>query len=275
MEHETEITATTRRELDAQWRVREVANPDISPNALLPWLPAEVPGHVHLDLMRAGVIPDPFVRLNERGVQWIDETDWVYEAAFHLDEPMPPTTYLLFNGLDTVAEIKLNGELIGTSDNMLIAHEFPVGQNLRSGDGAEGDNSLRILFRSALQVGRERWNEWTDAGNASTKLHHNYWGPRSFVRKAQYMYGWDWGPELLSCGIWRPVELVAVPVARLLDWKYDVSFDGGAKAVVAISAFIERAAGAANTPVTFTAALTGVGSDAEEFEDSLPACTLS
>ena len=79
----------------------------------LPWLPAEVPGCAHLDLMRAGVIPDPFVRLHERDVAWVDQTDWVYETTFTLDSTPLPNTFLRFHGLDTIAEITLNGEPLG------------------------------------------------------------------------------------------------------------------------------------------------------------------
>src|SRR5262249_23119553 len=157
------------------------------------------------------------------------ETDWVYETTFQVDEP-PAHAYLLFHGLDTIAEILLNGEELGRTDNMLIPHEFPV-----SGKLQPGENTLRVIFRSALRIGRERQAAW-NAEKEGFLPHWFVWGPRSFVRKTQYMYGWDWGPELVSCGLWRPVELVTVPVARLLDWKYDVEFTADDKAIVTISA---------------------------------------
>ena len=106
---------TTRQLIDTGWRVREVAAPETPEHNQLPWLPAQVPGHIHLDLMRAGVIPDPFARLHERDVAWVSESDWEYETTFVVDDPIPSHAFLLFHGLDTVAEIALNGEPLGTS----------------------------------------------------------------------------------------------------------------------------------------------------------------
>lgn len=255
---------TTHLLIDAGWRVRELPREGASPTTVLNWLPAQVPGQIHLDLARAGVIPDSFYRMFERDVAWVDECDWQYETTFTLPTPLPAHAYLRFDGLDTVAEIVLNGQAVGKTENMFIPHEFAVGGKLR-----EGENTLQVSFRSALQVGRERQTAWNSSGNDTTQTHWNNWGPRSFVRKAQYMYGWDWGPELVSCGIWRPVELVSVPVARLLDWKYDVVFQGD-KAVVTVEADIERAPSALSTPLAFRIALPFVSTNGARSTDGLP-----
>lgn len=99
----------------------------VSPSSPLDWLPAQVPGHVHLDLMRAGVIADPFCRMAERGAAWVDEADWIYEATFYVgEEEATENAYLVFHGLDTVAAILLNGEPLGQTGNMFIPHEFNV-----------------------------------------------------------------------------------------------------------------------------------------------------
>lgn len=245
---------TLRVQLESDWRFRELNSRGGSEASDLDWMPAQVPGNVHLDLMRNGVIADPFQRMHERSCAWVDETDWVYETTFPVEKP-PAHAYLLFHGLDTLAEIFLNGEELARTDNMFVPHEFPVGGKLRA-----GENTLRVIFRSALRVGRERQKEWVGA-DSLPRPHWFVWGPRSFVRKAQYMYGWDWGPELVSCGIWRPVELVTVPVARLLDWRYEVEFVGGSpeapeKAVVHVEAEIERAPGQEERLLTFTAGFT-------------------
>ncbi|HET6382477.1 MAG TPA: glycoside hydrolase family 2 protein [Armatimonadota bacterium] len=264
-------SVTTRRTtIQNDWRVKEATSRGTSSASDLPWLPAAVPGHVHLDLMRAGVITDPFYRIAERSAAWVDETDWVYETTFQVEEPVAASTYLVFHGLDTIARISLNDELIGETDNMFVPHEFPVASKLRVGTGEAGQNALRIVFSSALRVGRERQKEWTDAGNDSLAPEWFLWGPRSFVRKAQYMYGWDWGPELVSCGIWKPVELVEVPTARLLDWKYDTTFTPDGKAIVRIDAFFERGAGAEEAPLTLTAAISEVGWQSMEYDDPIP-----
>jgi len=243
---------TTRRELSDGWRFQDVHVPGASPTTRLPRLPAQVPGHVHLDLHRAGVIPDPFYRLSERAVAWVDETDFVYETTFHQDGPAPACAFLVFHGLDTLAEVSLNGEPLGTADNMFIPHEFAVGGRLRAGEGADGDNVLRVQFASPLRVGRERHAAWEAAGKGTRPHDWFMWGPRSFVRKAQYMYGWDWGPELLGCGLWQRVELVTVPVARITDWKYDVEFTDDGKAVVTVTADVERAPTTADVALDLT-----------------------
>ena len=235
------------------WRFREVPPATEQAMTEISWLPAEVPGHVHLDLMRAGVIPDPFNRLNERTVAWVDEKDWVYEAVFHLDVPVAELTYLRFNGLDTVAEICLNGELLGKTDNMFIPHEFAVGDKLRVGAGVEGENTLQVTFRSALKTGLDRRDAWDAAGNDTMPAHWNAWSSRSFVRKAQYMYGWDWGPVLISCGIWQQVELVQVPTARIVDYRYTPTFHADGSATVTVETTVERAG--ASTPLTLAVAI--------------------
>jgi len=241
---------TTRITLDSNWRFKELEPRGNSEASDLDWMEAQVPGHVHLDLMRNGVLQDPFYRMAERSCAWVDETDWVYETTFTVDEP-PAHAYLRFNGLDTVAEIEMNGEELGRTDNMFIPHELPVGGKLKA-----GENTLRVIFRSAPRVGRERQKEWMDNAGPDDTLpdpHWFSWAPRSFVRKAQYMYGWDWGPELVSCGIWKPVELITVPVARILDWRYDVELEDN-RAIVNITAEIEHGRKQA-APLTLSASI--------------------
>jgi len=258
---------TTRRTIDTGWRLQPL--PDEDPDAragrrpsedpVLPPLPAKVPGHVHDDLMRAGVIQDPFHRMAEIGAGWVDETAWTYETTFQVDDPPPQHAYLTFHGLDTIAEITLNDAPIGRSDNMFVAHEFPAGESLRA-----GENRLKVSFLSAPRVGRERAQKWYDAHPG---VPIGAIGERSFVRKAQYMYGWDWGPRIVSCGIWKPVELTSVPVARLLDWRCEVEFTPAGPAVLHIEAFVERSPSAHDTALTLTASLPGVGNTADGFTD--------
>jgi beta-mannosidase len=174
------------------------------------WLPAEVPGHVHLDLVRNGVIADPLQRMHELGCQWVDEKDWSYRTSFewHPKEGCPKRV-LRFEGLDTVCSIFLNDELVAEHDNMFVPLEIDVTDLLR-----DGPNSLRVDFRSAAEVARER-------RQAYFSKHHlpedcECFEDRAFVRKAQYMFGWDWGPRLVSCGICRPVCLIEY-AARIVD----------------------------------------------------------
>lgn len=243
---------TTKQTLSTGWRVREVPRAETPPHNHLPWLPAQVPGGVHLDLMRAGVIPDPLARLHERGVAWVDESDWVYETTFAVDDPPPACAFLHFHGLDTLAEVALNGEVLGQTEDMFIPHEFPVGGKLNA-----GENILRVTFRSALRVGRERQAAWNAGGHDTLPYHWDNWAERAFVRKAQYQYGWDWGPVLRGCGLWQPVELITVPVARITDWKHSVEFRKDGQAMVTVTAEVERAPGQDETPLTLAVSLDG------------------
>ncbi|HET9932462.1 MAG TPA: hypothetical protein VFQ35_17290, partial [Polyangiaceae bacterium] len=111
----------------------------------LEWLPARIPGHVHLDLVGNGVIAHPFENLNELGARWVDAEDWVYRCEFDFAfDAERPQTRLYFGGLDTVATIYLNGKQIGEHDNMFVPCEFDVGTAL-----VAGKNLLEIQFASA------------------------------------------------------------------------------------------------------------------------------
>lgn len=166
------------------------------------WQPAEVPGHVHLDLLRLGCIPDPFWGENEREVAWVDRVTWEYRTKFEwAPDAEFPHRALLFEGLDTVCRVLLNGEEIGTFDNMFVSHEAEVSRRLR-----EGRNCLHLQFSPAEQVGKSRREEYFRRNGVVPTVAN--FDARSFVRKAQYMFGWDWGPKLISCGIWKPVSLV-------------------------------------------------------------------
>lgn len=162
------------------------------------WLPASVPGTVHLDLLKTGQIPDPFYGLNEREVQWVGESDWLYQCSFDLSENFPTgsATWLCFDGLDTFATVWLNGQQILTSDNMFIPHRLNVQPLLRP-----TDNRLQILFESAFRRGEEYEAQY------GRKVAWNGAPSRVYVRKAQYHYGWDWGPTLITAGIWQSVRL--------------------------------------------------------------------
>lgn len=176
----------------------------------LEWLPAEVPGHVHLDLARNGVIPNPLSERHELGCQWVDGETWVYSAEFETaHEPGLPHRRLRFGGLDTVCEVYLNEELIACHDNMFVPLEVNVDERLRA-----GRNSLKVRFLPAACAGETRRAEYFAAQGLPSDLVR--FEERAFVRKAPYMFGWDWGPRLISAGIWKPVELDEFE-ARIVD----------------------------------------------------------
>ncbi|MFN4180981.1 MAG: glycosyl hydrolase 2 galactose-binding domain-containing protein, partial [Armatimonadota bacterium] len=166
-------------------------------------IPAQVPGVVHLDLMRAGKLVDPFYRLNELVVKWVEEREWWYRREF--DAPTELLNHdaveLVFHGLDTVATVWLNGKKVGEVDNMFIPHMFEVKSLLN-----EGRNTLVVKIDSPTKVAEEREKRYG-------ALHSAFFQARPYLRKAQYSFGWDWGPRLPTSGIWRPVELFAYNVA--------------------------------------------------------------
>jgi beta-mannosidase len=159
------------------------------------WLTATVPGTVHLDLMSNKIIPDPYKDENEKKVQWIENEDWEYQTRFKVSakELENQNVDLLFNGLDTFSEIYLNGQLLKTTDNMFRKWTVPVKAYLKN-----GENHLQIKFKSAINVGNELAKKLPFTTPET---------PRSFVRKAQYQFGWDWGPRLVTAGIWKDVRL--------------------------------------------------------------------
>ncbi|PJJ66148.1 beta-mannosidase [Chryseobacterium geocarposphaerae] len=159
------------------------------------WLTASVPGTVHLDLMNNKIIPDPYQDENEKKVQWVENEDWDYQTSFKLSskELANQNIDLVFNGSDTFSEIYLNGKLLQSTDNMFRKWTIPVKQNLKI-----GENILQVKFKSAVNVGKELAKRVPFTTPES---------PRSYVRKAQYQFGWDWGPRLVTAGIWKNVQL--------------------------------------------------------------------
>ncbi len=158
--------------------------------------------------MDHGLIEEPFFRLNERSVQWVDKEDWVYETTF--DIPAKMLGYknyrLVFNGLDTYADVELNGEKILSADNMFRRWPVDVSQKLK-----ERGNVLQIYFHSPIKIDIPKWEALPyhyEAGNDQSQNGGLFGKQVSiFARKAGYHYGWDWGPRLVTSGIWRSVVL--------------------------------------------------------------------
>lgn len=183
------------------------------------WLKATVPGYVHTDLRDNDIIDDPFYRLNEHDVQWIDKRDWEYKTTFNIDKRILDKNVieLEFNGLDTYANIYLNDQLILKTDNMFISWVIGCKDYLK-----EGENTLKILLESPIKIGLEKREDLAyqlpGAENDQSKL--GGLGNRKvtvFSRKPAYHFGWDWGPRLVSSGIWRDIILNAWNKAKIVD----------------------------------------------------------
>ncbi len=168
------------------------------------WLPASVPGCVHTDLIDNKLIPDPFYRLNEQKVKWIENADWEYSTTFNVSGELASFSNidLEFGGLDTYADVFLNDSLLLKADNMFISWSVPV-KNLVK----QGENSLRIYFHSAVNVGMDKLRKVPYTLMAANEIAPENERSNVFTRKAPFHYGWDWGPRLVTCGIWKPIKL--------------------------------------------------------------------
>lgn len=169
-------------------------------------VPAAVPGQVHVDLLRAGLIPDPYLDDNESLLAWIGLVDWTYRTVFSVtaaDRAAAQRHDLVFDGIDTVATIHLNGQLLADVANQHRTYRFDVTDVLR-----DGDNELVVAFRSPIK--------YADAQSTSFGARPRpYPTPYDAIRKSACSFGWDWGISTASSGLWRPVHLESWSTARL------------------------------------------------------------
>ncbi len=179
------------KELKANWQFKKMGTAQ--------WHRATVPGTVHTDLLNNQLIPDPFYRNNETKLQWIAATDWEYKTVFNLDAATinKKNIQLVFEGLDTYADVFLNNQQILSANNMFRTWKVNVKKIIK-----QQDNQLHIIFRSSDRTG--------DSLRATSSLiHPSEYMNRNYVRKAQYHFGWDFAPKLITCGIWRKVKIEA------------------------------------------------------------------
>ena len=182
------------------------------------WLPATVPGDVHLDLLANKKIPDPFFRDNESKLQWIEKESWEYRLNFDATPAMMARSNvdLVFDGLDAAAQVYLNGAPVLNEDNMFRVWRVPVKGHIHA-----GTNLLRVVFPSPIKAAEEA--AASDAFRLRSKTED-----KTYIRKAAFEYGWDWGPRFVTSGIWRPVRLEAWDKVRIADFairQRDVSKD--------------------------------------------------
>jgi len=152
------------------------------------------PSDVHLTLLKEGIIPDSFYRLNEKEVQWVGQEDWIYTCKFFIDSSLiqNQTATIVFEGLDTYAYVFLNDSLILRTDNMFVKWETEINSILKL-----GDNSLRLVFKNPIEINEQK----------AKKLNYKLPDDRGFTRKAAYQFGWDWGPKIVTMGIWKDARI--------------------------------------------------------------------
>ena len=199
-----------------EWTVRATPSGEawsLVPEAVRPrvsaGIPARVPGVVHTDLMAAGLLADPYVALNEAEQHWVGAQTWTYTCVFGLGEDSAEleadNVDLLCDGLDTVAEVLVNGLPVGRSVNMHRRNVFPVRPLLRV-----GLNQIEVVFSPALDYVAQMKEL---LGERPHVEHDDY----NLIRKMACNFGWDWGPRLITAGIWRPISLHCWNHARVLD----------------------------------------------------------
>ena len=229
-----------RTDLRLGWSVRAISG-DRS-GFVLGTYPAEVPGCVHTDLMTAGVIPDPYLDGNEAALRWMHEVDWRYTTVLDPDAvPLQPTVPgervdLVFEGIDTVGTIRLGNAVedsdkaeLGRTYNMHRSYRFDISSYL-SGAPLE----LEVDLNSATAYAEAERARLGDRPSAYPDA------PFNFIRKMACSFGWDWGPDLRTAGLWKPVRLERWNVARLAQVVPMVTLDGSGTGRIELRIALER-----------------------------------
>ena len=179
--------------LSGQWLMQ-----DTERIFLKDFIDAEVPGTVHTDLLAKNLIPDPFYGMNENDLQWVAEKEWIYKKEFSLTKEYikHKKILLIFEGIDTYCEVFLNGNLLGKPDNMFRQYIFEPAQFLVE------KNTIEIKFRSPIKVTKELEEKY------GLVMQAPFNSIRSYARKAQCSFGWDWGPKYPTSGLWRDVYIL-------------------------------------------------------------------
>jgi beta-mannosidase len=219
--------------LDHGWQFRQITAG--AQDAESGWMPATVPGDVHLDLLANKKIPDPFFGANEAKLHWIENESWEYRLNLEVTPALLARSNvdLVFDGLDAAAQVYVNGAQVLDANNMFRIWRVPVKSHLHA-----GKNLLRVVFPSPIKAAAAA--AASDAFRLRSKT-----ADKTYIRKAAYEYGWDWGPRFVTSGIWRPVRLEAWDKARIADLaihQRDVS-----KAVAHLDAEVEVEAASAGS----------------------------
>jgi beta-mannosidase len=164
----------------------------------------EVPGTVQGDLVQRGLVPHPYVGTSETAMRDLENKSWTYVKEFELDDlPAEENVELVFEGVDTLSDIRLNGRYLGSTEDMFLEYRFDVKDVLKI-----GKNVLEVHIKSPVREAVNLERVYGKRGATDESI-------RAYIRKAQYSYGWDWGIRLPTSGIWRPVVLESYSRARL------------------------------------------------------------
>ncbi|KAM9477855.1 beta-mannosidase isoform 2-T2 [Clarias gariepinus] len=201
--------------LDGTWHLQN-SNGSVS-------LKAQVPGCVHTTLQQQQLIEDPYYRFNDLVYRWISLDNWKYTTSFSVPDHVKGSrrAVLIFEGVDTISTVSLNGVIIGKTDNMFRRYDFEVAGLLKD------MNVLQVWLKSAVTYAAER-----------SRAHSSYKVPPecppavqkgechvNFIRKAQSSFSWDWGPSFPTLGIWKGVRLQSFNTLRLLSFTTNSKYD--------------------------------------------------
>ncbi|MEZ2222611.1 glycoside hydrolase family 2 protein [Rhizobium sp. RCC_161_2] len=203
--------------LDTGWTLSRLRAPSTAPS-LPATIPATVPGNVHTDLLSARLITDPYLDVNEISQDWIGRSAWRYRMAFDWDSDEADRVDLSCLGLDTAARLELNGTMLGETRNMHRSYRFDIREKLK-----DGRNELIIDFESAYVHGEAV----RAALGTAADIPANYPGPSNLIRKMACNFGWDWGPTVVTAGIWKPVVIESWSKARLGTVCPEITLQGG------------------------------------------------
>lgn len=192
------------------------------------WYKATVPGTIHTDLLDNKIIDDPFYSDNENKLGWIADCDWIYQKEFIFDKLADEEYQLFFNGLDTITKIYLNDNLIGKTKNMFLQYKFDITKFLNN-----GKNKLKVLFKSPIKYSEKEEGKYS-------KLSVALKSSRVYIRKAQYSYGWDWGPEFTTSGIWKDVYITKRAKAEIKNITFNTISINNDEAEVEINFNVEN-----------------------------------
>lgn len=221
---------------DLDWPQTGPAGPEI--------VRADVPGDVHLDLLDAGLLEEPLYGRHAPACRWMERTDWWYARTFHLPAGhIGRRTELHFDGLDTTADIWLNGRHLGRSNNAHVPHIFDATGVVRA-----GMNRLVVRVDAGVRAADGKEVDRYTMHTAGEEL------PRMWIRKPQFTFQWDWAPRLLTCGIWRDVELRTYETLALRNLALRTHLDEGGAARIGVRAEVESFPGAP-LPVELTITL--------------------
>jgi beta-mannosidase len=209
----TKAAEPTSRRLDSVWEFRVVGDTDRAD--IKEWHPAKVPGVVQTDLLQNHLIPDPFYQDNEFRLQWIGLLDWEYRTTFSVEPATLAREHvdLVFDGLDTFADVYVNDQAALHADNMFRRWRISAKPLLKS-----GSNTLRVVFHSAVEtmLPYVKSLPYTVSAISTMNGGNELNIPTApYTRKAPYQYGWDWGPRFVTEGIWQPVRLETWDALRI------------------------------------------------------------